>query len=45
MGLIWRACPATRDDYFVSRVNEPWDEEGSDVAGTTEDDYSNGRVG
>jgi hypothetical protein len=45
MGLIGFARSATRDDYFVSGGDEPWNQEGADVAGTADDDDSNGRLG
>lgn len=45
MGLIGFARSATRDDYFVSGGDEPWNEERADVAGSADDDDSNGRLG
>jgi hypothetical protein len=33
------------DDYFVPGGDEPWNQERADVAGTADDDDSNGRLG
>lgn len=45
VGLIWLARSAAGDDYFVSGGDEPGNEERADVAGSADDDYSNGRLG
>lgn len=39
------ARSATRGDYVVSDGDESWNEEGADVAGSADDDDSNGRLG
>jgi hypothetical protein len=45
VGLIRFARSATNGDYLVSGGNEPWNQEGADVAGSADDDDSNGRWG
>jgi hypothetical protein len=42
VGLIGFARSATRGDYVVSGGDQPRDEEGADVAGSADDDDSNG---
>jgi hypothetical protein len=45
MWLIGLARSATGGDYFVSGGDEPRNEEGADVAGSADDDDSNGGMG
>ena len=45
VGQIGLAGPATGDDYCVSGGDEPRNEEGADVAGSADDDDSDGRMG
>lgn len=45
MRLIRLARSASRGDYFVSGGDEPWNQEGADVASSADDDYSNGKPG
>jgi hypothetical protein len=45
VGPVGFADSAARGDYLVSGGNEPWNQEGADVAGSADDDDSNGRLG
>jgi hypothetical protein len=45
VGLIGFARAATRGDYLVSAGDKPRNKEGADVAGSADDDDSNGRLG
>jgi hypothetical protein len=40
VGLVRFARSPTRRDYFISRGDEPWNQEGTDVTGCANDDDS-----